>query len=556
MKKGVALKLGIAAIAFILSIEPAAVMAMGDANGVASLGDYHAMTVRPDGSLWGWGDNYCGKIGEGTTVDKAKPVKIMDGVASVSAGANHTLAVKKNGELWAWGSNSNGQLGDGTRTDRHLPVKIMESVASASAGQWHSMAVKTDSTLWAWGDNGTGRLGNSESGGDYMVFDEGIDKTSPIKVMDDVESVSAGAFQSLALKTNGDLYTFGVNPEIHILSLERNKTNGVAPSKILENVVSMSAGQGFNLIVTSDGGLWGWGASLASQFAVDDSDYEWKVIRLMDGVAYACAGFNHSIVIKQDGSLWSWGFNKEGQVGDGTNERRSEPVKIMDDVVSASAGYKSTIAQKANGECWIWGYNLSGLLGNGKSHEANSLDFDPAVDSAFPIAISFGDSSFPVQTRPSASEIAPSPATAPLSAKPTASNVLVNSRRVEFDAYFINDSNFFKLRDLAYILNGTEKQFAVIWSDSEYAVFLIPGTPYEVVGGEMGVGSREAKTPSPASTAFLINGIPTMFEAYNIDGNNYFKLRDVAKALDFGIVWNEVENSIAIDTSAGYIEQP
>jgi len=139
-----------------------------------------------------------------------------------------------------------------------------------------------------------------------------------------------------------------------------------------------------------------------------------------------------------------------------------------------------------------------------------------------------------------------------LTAAPTASTVLVNGKAKTFDAYNINGSNFFKLRDLAYVLSGTEKQFAVEWDAAGNAIRLISGKGYTPAGGELSAGSGGAKTAEATTSAIYLDGKKLELTAYSIGGNNYFKLRDVGEALDFSVVWDGVSNSIFIDTSKGY----
>jgi hypothetical protein len=146
-----------------------------------------------------------------------------------------------------------------------------------------------------------------------------------------------------------------------------------------------------------------------------------------------------------------------------------------------------------------------------------------------------------------------------LTAVPTASTVLVNGENVSFDAYNISGNNYFKLRDLAYALNGTEKQFDVGWDGNNNRVTLTDGRPYTAVGGEMASKGAGDKTPTPTSSDLSFNfadydgPIPNFgFIAYNIEGNNYFKLRDIAYAFDFGVDWDGARNTIVIDTGKGY----
>jgi len=123
---------------------------------------------------------------------------------------------------------------------------------------------------------------------------------------------------------------------------------------------------------------------------------------------------------------------------------------------------------------------------------------------------------------------------------------------VTFDSYNINGSNYFKLRDLAYALSGTTKRFSVDWNESANAITMTSGKPYVAVGGEMGAKGTSAKTATPTNSKILLNGKEAQFTAYKIDGNNYFKLRDIGAAFGFGVVWDGTRNTIVIDTSKGY----
>jgi hypothetical protein len=144
------------------------------------------------------------------------------------------------------------------------------------------------------------------------------------------------------------------------------------------------------------------------------------------------------------------------------------------------------------------------------------------------------------------------PTPASLTARPTASPVLVNGESKSFDAYNINDNNYFKLRDLAYILSGTEKQFEVGWDGAANAISLTSGQPYTAVGGEMASKGSEDRQAAPTSSKIAIDGAEVSLTAYNIEGNNYFKLRDIGAALDFGVTWDAANKTIVISTSEGY----
>ena len=142
----------------------------------------------------------------------------------------------------------------------------------------------------------------------------------------------------------------------------------------------------------------------------------------------------------------------------------------------------------------------------------------------------------------------------PVTVSPTRSTVMVNSVATAFEAYSIGGSNFFKLRDLAYALNGTEKQFAVAWDSANNAISLTSGDAYEAIGGEMQQGDGTAKTATPTTSRVFLNGVELNLTAYNIDGSNFFRLRDLMRALDIGVTWNAAESTIGIDTAIPYTE--
>lgn len=148
------------------------------------------------------------------------------------------------------------------------------------------------------------------------------------------------------------------------------------------------------------------------------------------------------------------------------------------------------------------------------------------------------------------------PVTENVSAKSTSSKVMVNGNEVSFQAYNINNNNYFKLRDLAMVLNGTEKSFAVGWNGEKNAISLESGKTYKIVGGELVVAEKSASEKARfSSSAIYLDGKKVELTAYLINGNNYFKLRDVAAALDFGVTWDASSNSIVIDTSSGYVPE-
>lgn len=185
-----------------------------------SCGYSHAAAIKTDGSLWMWGYASNGELGNGGTGNtvhpssddyrtyycQTVPVKIMDGVAAVSCGGSYTAAIKTDGSLWMWGDNHLGQLGDGTLEDKTYPVKIMDNVRAVNCGTGSTIVIKTDNSLWAWGWGsealGEDGVGNAEVTMDGSTFPT---QTTPVKVMDNVAAVNSG----LAVQMDGSLWTWG-----------------------------------------------------------------------------------------------------------------------------------------------------------------------------------------------------------------------------------------------------------------------------------------------------------------------------------------------------------
>jgi len=170
----------------------------------------HSLGVRENGTAWAWGSNANGRLGDDTTTARSSPVSVVGGFTDwcqVSAGNAHSLAVRCNGTVWAWGSNANGRLGDDTTISRSSPVSVVGGFTDwcqVSAGDAHSLAVRCNGTVWAWGSNSSGQLGD----------DTATSRSSPVSVVGgftDWCQVDAGGTQSFGLRTNGTAWSWGAN---------------------------------------------------------------------------------------------------------------------------------------------------------------------------------------------------------------------------------------------------------------------------------------------------------------------------------------------------------
>jgi alpha-tubulin suppressor-like RCC1 family protein len=492
-----------------------------------SAGEYSAMIIKQDGSLWGWGAGAI-RHSDGTAQDSDVPARLADfgEVTSVSHADSHTMAIKKDGSLWTWGSNEFGELGDGTTTERSVPTRVLKSgVAAVSVGRNYTAVIKTDGTLWTWGKNDCGQLGDG-------TYD---DSAVPIKILDNIVAVSAGEHHTMAVGADGTLWGWGANKYGEL----GNSTTMPSrrPVRITDGVLTVSAGDSHTAIVRTDGSLWVCGGNIYGDY--DDGTYiNINPIRVLDDAVSVSTGRGHTMAIKSDGSLWGWGRNYYGQIGDGTaTSVRATPVKILDGVAAVSACADYTLAVKLDGTLLGWGYYLTRAVDPAEKSDVRS-----------PRKVTTG---IYVATIPTPGEITPDP-TMPAVARPATAAVIVNGTPVAFDAYNIGDNNYFKLRDIAYTLRGTAKRFSVGWDKITDAITLSSGWPYVDIGGEMAGKGEGEKTAVPTTSRIFLDGVSVQLTAYNIGGNNYFKLRDIGQAFDFGVTWDAAAGAIIIDTNKGY----
>jgi hypothetical protein len=288
------------------------------------------------------------------------------------------------------------------------------------------------------------------------------------------------------------------------------------------------------LVVKADSSVWSWTNTYKTPKKLTDGA---KDAEINDRVM----GYGNYGIVKMDGSLWTWG-------------RRDDPstmVKKMDNVVALSKSGNEIWALTSDGTLWIIDATMHyASTGEDKLYNAELIGN---------VMLPGGATATPTQpTPPPAAPVQPAapqvpPTASGMTVSPTASEVYVNGVSRSFEAYNIAGSNYFKLRDLAYVINGTMKQFNVGYDNATQAITMTAGLPYTPAGGEMTIGDGSAKTATPTASRVYVNGAELNPTAYNIGGNNFFKLVDVMEALDIGVTYNETTRAISIDTNTGYM---
>jgi alpha-tubulin suppressor-like RCC1 family protein len=282
-------------------VTPVQVQNLSGVTAIAG-GENHSLALKSDGTVWAWGENGIGELGDGTITERHTPVQVgvppLSKVVAIAAGQGHNLALKDDGTVWAWGLNFSGQLGDGTTTDRHTPVQVqnLSGVTAIAGGDNHSLAVKSDSTVWAWGQNNNGQLGDGTT----------TERHTPVQVqnLSGVKAIAAGAGYSLALKDDGTVWAWGANGVGQLGVGTANTVPNPTPVQVgqappLSGVTAIAAHSGHSLTLRSDGLVQAWGWNIDGQLGdgtTTDRPFPVQVEHL-GGTTAIAVGTRHSLAI-------------------------------------------------------------------------------------------------------------------------------------------------------------------------------------------------------------------------------------------------------------------
>ncbi|MFT3866939.1 MAG: HYR domain-containing protein [Nibricoccus sp.] len=388
-------------------------------TGAIAAGYNHVVTLKSDGTVWTWGENAYGQLGDGTTTSRTTAVQVsgLTDIVAVSAGYYHSVALKSDGTVWTWGGNGNGQLGNGTTVSRTTPIQIagLNGIVAVDAGHSYTVSLKDDGTVWAWGDNAFGQLGDGTT----------TQRTTAVQMsgLNNVVGVVAGNSHTVVLKNDGTVWACGRNlyGEVGDGSLTQ-RTTATSVSG-LSGVVAIATGSYHSLALKNDGTVLGWGSNSGGKLGNGTWTNQSTPVTMtgMNGAVALAAGMDHTMVLKNDGTVWacgsntygqlgngntggsvtstiaqvnsitgavaisangeygvalindgtvsSWGSNIRGQLGDGTTTYRNTAVAVsgLQSVTAVATGYRHMLALRNDGSLWAWGYNAGGVLGNNSS---------------------------------------------------------------------------------------------------------------------------------------------------------------------------------------------
>ncbi len=376
-------------------------------------GASHTIALKEDGTVWAWGSNEFGQLGNGTWTDSNTAVRVggkqpLTKIIAIAAGYNHSVALRSDGTVWAWGRNGSGQLGNGTSINSNIPVQVkapdgksfLDSVVAIAAGGEHTLALMRQivpkiEILFSWGNNKYGQLGDGTWNHSSLPVQVGGKQA-----LSGILSIAAGYLHSAAVMDDGTVRTWGDNNHgqlgIGVSGGQRNtpeKVVGLGGKGDLTEIVAVAAGGGHTIVLQRDpktniNSILAWGLNESGQLGnntQNNSNFPVQVkgpggFDFLLGAIEIAAGDEHSKALTDDRIVYSWGDNEFGQLGDGSWTRREAPVQVINgpqllqNVVTIGAGAFHSMAVKRiweGGLVWTWGLNEDGQLGDGTTSTRN-----------------------------------------------------------------------------------------------------------------------------------------------------------------------------------------
>ena len=348
----------------------------------------HNVLVLRRGTVWAWGHNFYGQLGNGTNTNQSTPVQVEDllGVVDISAGHNFSLALKSDGTVWSWGSNEFGRLGIGTpapsSANRPMKVVNLTSITAIAAGSDHALALRSDGTVWAWGSNGGGHLGIGTS--DFN------DHSTPVQIagLTGIVAIYNRGHVSYAVRADGTVLGWGTSFSGQLGNGASGTLTVMSPIELpaLKGMKAASTGVLSTVVIKADGSVLSFGNNFRGQLGRGQTENgPFPEPTLIPGLLAKSVsnGSSFVIVTEPSGTLKAFGRNDDGQLGQSGRDFFAHPTPLsvpgISDAFAAVAGSQATLVligdPGTGGEIRSWGDNTFGVLGTG----SNNASVSPAV---------------------------------------------------------------------------------------------------------------------------------------------------------------------------------
>jgi alpha-tubulin suppressor-like RCC1 family protein len=334
--------------------------------------------------VYAWGNNYGGEAGLDPDVagyQVLSPVPVPGAAASVTQlsgspvgkTSGFVLSLRSDGTVWGWGLNGSHQLGDLTQPSTFTPVQIHglpPGIVQVEAGASHGAAVAADGSVWTWGGNEHGALGYPTPGASSSPTPHQVPGLSGVR------QLAAGENFTVALKSNGEVWTWGANGAGQLG--DGTQTDRTTPARNLTGygMTQVSAGR-YYALARRPGSVWAWGYNfdgvLGNGSTAAYSATPVIVDRRTQNATQIVAGWYHAFAVDPDGSLWAWGSNENGALGLGsgapTAVRTPQKVPGLSGVTQLAAGTETSMALRSDGTLLVWGIESYGLRGDGTQRD-------------------------------------------------------------------------------------------------------------------------------------------------------------------------------------------
>lgn len=351
------------------------------ATKVVDIAAGHGLSVAltDDGRVWTWGSEWHGVLGRQLSIqdpvtDQSTPkTVVIDRVTDIAAGLAHVLALKDDGTVWAWGNNNYGQLGDGTTGDSGglTRVKGLDHVKAVAAGLLYSVALKDDGTVWAWGYNNYGQLGS----GAFTRCEP-----TPVRVtgLSGIVRIYAGYNHNVAIDGSGNAWVWGSN-DCGELG-DGTNVSRCTPLMLadLRGVKDVALGSSYTIVLDNDDTVRAWGENYGGWLGDGTSSGQLHPVSVkgLDHVSAIATGEGISFASLDDGTVRAWGFNSGGLIGNGIRDQKVyQPGKVgsMNGIGNFAVSSVHVLGLKADGSLWGWGDNQFGEMGNGRIDDRTYL---------------------------------------------------------------------------------------------------------------------------------------------------------------------------------------